>query len=276
MNKNMRNWIMGICAALVIIIVVAVAFANNRGQSGANQSDTTQADTPQSDTSPAHESQTEPTGGSTEARDQESSGSGSGNAMVHSSHNGHMTNSGDSLSRYLTEQDSIMMKMMDDMVIREKSGNASLDFLKGMIPHHEAAIEMAESYLNYEGESEELKTIAKDIITAQKDELKQMNQLVKTYEKEGKKDQDKEDAYLEQYSKMFADGSMSHHVDTSGVDSLDQAFAKGMIMHHQMAVDMAKDILEYTDYEEIRTMAQNIIDVQEQEIAQMEKIINAN
>ena len=34
------------------------------------------------------------------------------------------------------------------------------------------------------------------------------------------------------------------------------------------------DILEYTDYEEIRTMAQNIIDVQEKEIAQMEKILN--
>ena len=51
-------------------------------------------------------------------------------------------------------------------------------------------------------------------------------------------------------------------------------FAEGMIMHHQMAVDMARDILEYTDYEEIRTMAQNIIDVQEKEIAQMEKILN--
>ena len=86
--------------------------------------------------------------------------------------------------------------------------------------------------------------------------------------------QTKEDAYLEQYSKMFADDSMSHHMDTSDVDSLDQAFAEGMIMHHQMAVDMARDILEYTDYEEIRTMAQNIIDVQEKEIAQMEKILN--
>lgn len=39
------------------------------------------------------------------------------------------------------------------------------------------------------------------------------------------------------------------------------------------AVDMARDILEYTDYEEIRTMAQNIIDVQEKEIAQMKKIV---
>ena len=86
-----------------------------------------------------------------------------------------MNASGDDLSRYLTEQDSIMMNMMEDMVIREKSGNASLDFLRGMIPHHEAAIKMSESYLNYQGKSDELKTIAQDIITAQKDELKQMN-----------------------------------------------------------------------------------------------------
>lgn len=166
-----------------------------------------------------------------------------------------------------------MMNMMEDMVIREKSGNASLDFLRGMIPHHEAAIKMSESYLSYQGKSDELKTIAQDIITAQKDELKQMNELVKSYEKDGKKDQTKEDAYLEQYSKMFAGDSMSRHMDTSGADSLDQAFAEGMIMHHQMAVDMARDILEYTDYEEIRTMAQNIIDMQEKEIAQMEKIV---
>ena len=114
----------------------------------------------------------------------------------------------------------------------------SLDFLRGMIPHHEAAIKMSESYLSYQGKSDELKTIAQDIITAQKDELKQMNELVKSYEKDGKKDQTKEDAYLEQYSKMFAGDSMSRHMDTSGADSLDQAFAEGMIMHHQMAVDM--------------------------------------
>lgn len=72
-----------------------------------------------------------------------------------------------------------MMNMMEDMV---------------MIPHHEAAIKMSESYLSYQGKSDELKTIAQDIITAQKDELKQMNDLVKSYEKDGKKDQTKEDA----------------------------------------------------------------------------------
>ena len=261
MNKNMRTWVIGICVALVIIVAVAAAFANNRSGSDAGQ--TSESQTESASASAASQTETETGSG-------EQASSNSGNAADHSGHNGHMNASGDDL----TEQDSIMMNMMEDMVIREKSGNASLDFLRGMIPHHEAAIKMSESYLNYQGKSDELKTIAQDIITAQKDELKQMNELVKTYETDGKKDQTKEDAYLEQYSKMFADDSMSHHMDTSDVDSLDQAFAEGMIMHHQMAVDMARDILEYTDYEEIRTMAQNIIDVQEKEIAQMEKILN--
>ena len=262
MNKNMRTWVIGICVALVIIVAVAAAFANNR--SGSDDGQTSESQTESTSASAASQ---------TETGSREQASSNSGNAADHSGHNGHMNASGDDLSRYLTEQDSIMMNMMEDMVIREKSGNASLDFLRGMIPHHEAAIKMSESYLNYQGKSDELKTIAQDIITAQKDELKQMNELVKSYEKNGKKDQTKEDAYLEQYSKMFADDSMSHHMDASGVNSLDQAFAEGMIMHHQMAVDMARDILEYTDYEEIRTMAQNIIDVQEKEIAQMEKIM---
>ena len=163
MNKNMRTWVIGICVALVIIVAVAAAFANNR--SGSDDGQTSQSQTESTSASAASQTETE-----TGSREQASSNSG--NAADHSGHNGHMNASGDDLSRYLTEQDSIMMNMMEDMVIREKSGNASLDFLRGMIPHHEAAIKMSESYLNYQGKSDELKTIAQDIITAQKDELK--------------------------------------------------------------------------------------------------------
>ncbi len=46
-----------------------------------------------------------------------------------------------------------------------------------------------------------------------------------------------------------------------------------MMKHHQMAVEMARSILDYTDYEEIRTLAQNIITVQEQEINDMRDFI---
>lgn len=166
-----------------------------------------------------------------------------------------------------------MMTMMEDMIIRERSGSAAIDFLKGMIPHHEAAVKMSESYLNHGGNSEELKTLAQDIITAQKEELKQMNRLIGEYEKDGSKDDANEDAYLEKYSEMFSDDSMSHHINPDGAETMDQAFAEGMIMHHQMAVDMARDILDYTEEKEVRELAENIIELQEKEIAQMEKLV---
>ena len=260
-NKNMRLWIIGICVALIIIIVAAAAAMNKKSDSGQETGTTSESGV------------TADSNASMGSGDQAAQGSSmSDSHMDHSSHGGQAAGT-DDLSRYLTEQDSIMMNMMEDMMIREKSGSASIDFLKGMIPHHEAAIKMSESYLNYGGEVSDLQTLAQDIITAQKKELGQMNDLIKKYEEEGKKNQDKEDAYLAKYSEMFSDDSMSHHINPSGVDNIDQAFAEGMIMHHQMAVDMAKDILDYTDEEEVKQLAQEIIDVQEKEIEQMQKLI---
>ena len=260
-NKNMRLWIIGICVALIIIIVAAAAAMNKKSDSGQETGTTSESGV------------TADSNASMGSGDQAAQGSSmSDSHMDHSSHGGQAAGT-DDLSRYLTEHDSIMMNMMEDMMIREKSGSASIDFLKGMIPHHEAAIKMSESYLNYGGEVSDLQTLAQDIITAQKKELVQMNDLIKKYEEEGKKNQDKEDAYLAKYSEMFSDDSMSHHINPSGVDNIDQAFAEGMIMHHQMAVDMAKDILDYTDEEEVKQLAQEIIDVQEKEIEQMQKLI---
>ena len=261
MNKNMRIWIIGVCVALVIIIVAAAASMNRNSGSQEQTGTTSESGVTEDPNAPS------------------SSVSGADNSsmadshMDHSSHGGQASGNGDNLSRYLTEQDSIMMNMMEDMMIREKSGSADIDFLKGMIPHHEAAIKMSESYLNYGGEVSDLETLAQDIITAQKKELTEMNDLVKKYEKEGKKNQENEDAYLAKYSGMFSDDSMSHHINPSGVDNIDQAFAEGMIMHHQMAVDMARDILDYSEQEEVKKLAQDIIDVQEKEIEQMQKLI---
>lgn len=256
MSKNARMWLIGIVVALVVILLIANVMGNNKN--GAVE------------TPPSSSSVQETSGSASESG--ESSGTSGSAEMDHGNHSSHMAGGTDALSRYITEQDSIMMAMMEDMIIRERSGSAAVDFLKGMIPHHEAAIKMSESYLNHGGNSEELKALAQDIITAQKEELKQMNEMVNEYEKNGPKDDANEDAYLEKYSEMFSDDSMSHHINPDGAENIDQAFAEGMIMHHQMAVDMARDILDYTQEKEVRELAENIIELQEKEIAQMEKL----
>ena len=52
-------------------------------------------------------------------------------------------------------------------------------------------------------------------------------------------------------------------------ENADVAFACGMIAHHQGAIDMAEVLLEHGEDEQMRTLAQEIIDAQVVEIEQM-------
>lgn len=54
-------------------------------------------------------------------------------------------------------------------------------------------------------------------------------------------------------------------------DELDRIFLEDMIVHHQGAVDMAIIIKENTDRTELKIFAQEIIDVQDQEINMMKE-----
>lgn len=50
------------------------------------------------------------------------------------------------------------------------SGNADKDFVAAMVPHHQGAIDMAQSELRY-GHNEQLRRIAEEIIVTQQQEI---------------------------------------------------------------------------------------------------------
>jgi uncharacterized protein (DUF305 family) len=60
-------------------------------------------------------------------------------------------------------------KMMKNMSV-PLTGDTDWDFVAGMIPHHQGAIDMAEVELKY-GRDPEMKKLARDIIAAQKKEI---------------------------------------------------------------------------------------------------------
>ncbi len=65
-----------------------------------------------------------------------------------------------------------MTKMMVDMGIRP-SGDVDTDFVAMMVPHHQAAIEMAQAELRY-GRNEPLRRMAQEIIITQLQETTAM------------------------------------------------------------------------------------------------------
>jgi len=94
----------------------------------------------------------------------------------HAGHNMAMpASTGKSASNAAFEQANA--KMHKDMAV-PLTGDADRDFLAGMIPHHQGAVDMAEVVLKY-GKDPEVKKLAQDIIAAQKQEIAMMQGWLK-------------------------------------------------------------------------------------------------
>jgi uncharacterized protein (DUF305 family) len=68
-----------------------------------------------------------------------------------------------------------MDRMHMTMMAMAYSGYPDVDFARGMIPHHQGAIDMAEVELRY-GKDPQLRGMAKDIIAAQQKEIATMKE----------------------------------------------------------------------------------------------------
>ena len=74
-----------------------------------------------------------------------------------------------------------MDKMHMAMIAIGRSGNSDVDFVRLMIPHHQAALDMAKTQLLY-GKDPQLRRLAQEIITDQQLEIELMQRWLKQQE----------------------------------------------------------------------------------------------
>jgi uncharacterized protein (DUF305 family) len=77
-----------------------------------------------------------------------------------------------------TELVASMHEMHMAMVAIERSGNSDVDFVRLMLPHHQAAIDMAKIQLLY-GKDPQMRRLAQEIITDQQLEIELMQRWLK-------------------------------------------------------------------------------------------------
>jgi Domain of unknown function (DUF305) len=74
-----------------------------------------------------------------------------------------------------------MDKMHMAMSAVARSGNSDIDFVRLMLPHHQAAIDMAKTQLLY-GKDPQMRRLAQEIITDQQSEIELMERWLKQRE----------------------------------------------------------------------------------------------
>lgn len=148
----------------------------------------------------------------------------------------------------------MMMDHMDMMVESERA------FIKGMIPHHQEAIDTAQEVLERGGTTAEIRTLAAAIIEAQEREIVAMKEWYQNWYGE---------AYLDsnEYTPMMHDLSQ-----LSGA-ALDRTFLEDMVMHHMGAIMMARSVEPYIEHSEMTNLTKAVIKTQSEEIQKMQRML---
>ncbi len=139
-------------------------------------------------------------------------------------------------------------------------------FIETMIPHHQSAIDMANLALT-QAKTSEVKNLATSIITNQQKEIDEMTAWYKEWF-----GTDVETSTWSG-SMMSPNGMYMHATDDlatlKSAKDFDKEFVTEMIPHHEMAIMMAQMLMRTTTRSEMKLLAQNIIDAQFAEVAEM-------
>lgn len=163
----------------------------------------------------------------------------------------------------------------DDSSTEQESvafNDADVEFVQGMIPHHEQAITMADM-VDPSTVSADLAALASEIRGAQAPEIDTMRSLLAEWNIE----EDPHAMHKMDHSSMK--GMMSDDdlaaLDESTGTSFERMWLEMMIEHHEGAVTMSETVIADGKHPRVRELAESIIVAQRDEISRMRALLGA-
>ena len=167
--------------------------------------------------------------------------------------------------------------------ISAEHNQADIAFAQGMIPHHQQAVEMSKLATDRAG-SDDVRRLATEIEQAQGPEIAQMQAFLTAWgapapgampgmdhESMGH-GPDQNGMGQGGMAGMMTPEQMGQLKQANGAD-FDRMFLEMMIAHHEGAVQMAQTELANGTNPEATALAQQIVDAQETEIAEMRELL---
>jgi len=134
------------------------------------------------------------------------------------------------------------------------------DFVLGMIPHHQEAVDTARIVLE-RGQRPEVRAMAAAIVATQAAEIARLEAWRAAW-------------YPTATAPAYA--PMMHPLEGLDPDAVDRSFASDMIHHHAMAIEMAEQVLTLDGVRpEVGDLARDVVRVQAEEIATLRAWIAA-
>lgn len=171
--------------------------------------------------------------------------------------------------KYLFRFDEILKQMSNKMLSQEVTNSITINFIKCMIPHHEATFFMSENLVQYT-KHKPLEEIAKNIIKVQTDGIEQMRKIEKT-------------TYGFINNKIEVNNYMTRYLEITKnmIEKMKNAprclninlnFVNEMIPHHEGAIFMCENLLQYRIDQRLKRVANSIIEEQTEGIKQLKQI----
>lgn len=154
--------------------------------------------------------------------------------------------------------------------VSAQHNDADTMFVQMMIVHHRGAIEMAD-LARADAESADVKALAERISAAQGPEIEQMTSWLTAWGEPVEADGHAAHPGMKMNG-MTQEEMLSQLNSLSGTD-FDRAFLKGMIAHHEGAVEMSEAQLADGENREALALAGKIISDQEAEIEEMQGLL---
>lgn len=153
-----------------------------------------------------------------------------------------------------------MQSSMTKMMGMKVTGDPDHDFAMMLKMHHQSAVDMSDMEIK-QGKNAQVKALGTKVKTNNQKEIKELDQFLSSHKP------------MSGSSKLGQQGMEIMHSGKHSMNgNVDHDYASMMAQHHQQGIDMARVFLKEGKTEKMKTMANNVIKVQTEEMAELKKL----